>query len=110
TLGFPHAISPHTLQLLGIRDQFTEDGFGITQVAVKLLDADGGVLVDLPVVDFPEGIAGDGQDRDATVDLAGAAGGTQPAGVRSVTITVTGTEGRYPGLGEVILIGDGPIT
>ena len=109
TLEFPQPVTPDTLTLLGNRDRFADDGYGVTEVDVQLLDGAGAVLLDLPGQAFDPQVPGDGQDPDLTIDLAAAAGGAPPTGVRTVTIAITATDGRYPGLGEVVLEGDGPI-
>ena len=57
---------------------------------------------------FPANVAGDGQDADLEIDLVAAADGIAPAGVRTVVIDVVETDGGRPGLGEVILTGEGP--
>ena len=109
TLTFPLPVTPEELTILGNR-QSAENGFGVTDVQLELFDAGGTTLLGPLDVAFDPGTPGDGADPDVTVDLVAAAGGTAPTGVTTIVVTITGTEGRYPGLGEIIVTGDGPVT
>ena len=109
TLDFPLAVTPSELTILGNRD-FAEQGYGVTDVQLELRDAGGATLLGPLDVTFDPSPPGDGQDRDVTVDLAALGGGVAPTGVTTIVLTITGTEGRYPGLAEIIVTGDGPIT
>ncbi len=109
TLTFDASVTPATLDLLGIRGSNADSGLGLREVDVTLLDADDNTVLSLPGQLFPPNDdGGDDVDADLTVDLAAAAGGDAPAGVRSVVIDIVDTDGGRPGLGEVVLTGDGP--
>ena len=107
TLSFDSPVTPTTLELIGIRGTSADTGLGLQVVDVELLDADDDVILKLAGQTFPTNPAGDGRDADLVIDLV-PAGGSAPAGVRTVVIDVVETDGGPPGLGGVILTGEGP--
>ncbi len=108
TLSFEEPVAPATLDLLGIRGSSADSGLGLREVDLTLLDGDGATILSLPGQVFPPNDDGDDDvDADLTVDLAAAAGGSAPEGVSTVVIDIVDTDGGRPGLGEVVLTGEG---